>query len=120
MLVSFFSLFQKGPARVSEQLEPPLPDPLLLRQQLQWQMPAANEIVNDLPDDLYQVLVQTLSQNSEERTLELVPLIAWAQPLDRELCPQAKLEPDHSSDMDSTIPITIDKSGKMDDVSSAK
>lgn len=50
----------------------------LLRQQLQWQLPEPDQIASLLPGDLYRLLQQSLSQNVDERTLDLREVAGWA------------------------------------------
>jgi serine/threonine-protein kinase len=58
----------------------------LLRQQMKWKLPERTEIREDLPEDIYQILQQTLSQQVEERTLDLAPLLDWSQPINTAYC----------------------------------
>lgn len=85
----------------------------LLKQQLKWTLPAPEEIAADLPDDLYQVLAQSLPQNADERTLELEPLLAWSRKLPPEYRLVCDAEGRHS--FDATIPITDNTGRDLDD-----
>lgn len=58
----------------------------LLQQQITWTLPAPERIAADLPDDLYRVLAQSLSQNPDDRTLDLESLIAWSERLPLVYC----------------------------------
>ena len=58
----------------------------LLRQQMMWQFPERIEIRKDLPEDIYRILKAALSQQVEERTLDLVPLIEWGKPINPDYC----------------------------------
>jgi len=91
----------------------------LLREQLMWQLPAKQEIRNDLTDDLYQVLKDSLSQTPAERTLELEPLIGWADKVDSRYCEFVEpSEADEDDDQDSTLRLASDEFKKVNDLSS--
>ncbi len=75
----------------------------LLRQQIRWELPSREEIAADLPEDLYAVLKESLSQIPAERTLDLKSLVAWAAPLPPSLTIEVVPESaGASSDADST------------------
>jgi len=91
----------------------------LLREQLQWQMPASESIINGLDDELYQVLSETLSQEPEERTLDLKRLLGWAAPINPDYCLVIE-QPEETSaeELNSTIRLTDAKVKDLNDVSS--
>jgi serine/threonine-protein kinase len=72
----------------------------LLRQQMMWQLPERTEVRKDLPEDLYRILQETLSQQVEDRTLELAPIVEWAEAIDAAYC-TGEEQPDPES-LDST------------------
>ncbi|MBD3673708.1 MAG: protein kinase [Planctomycetaceae bacterium] len=81
----------------------------LLREQLAWQLPAADDIRPDLTEDLYQVLAGSLSQTPDERSLELESLVDWAAPIAPSYSESAaSTEEPEESNMDSTIDISDD------------
>lgn len=75
----------------------------LLRQQMLWQLPERTNIREDLPEDIYRILQETLSQQLEERTLELAPLTAWAATIDPAYCTGEECEDDESLDTTASM-----------------
>jgi len=91
----------------------------LLREQLQWQMPRRDEVRSELSEDLYRLLQESLSQNPEERILELEPLIEWAAPINESYCVQTDETTGESSEaMDSTLRVKNRTSENINDASS--
>jgi|GEM_PF-1310512 tRNA A-37 threonylcarbamoyl transferase component Bud32 len=91
----------------------------LLREQLQWQLPKPNDIINGLSDDLYEVLSETLSQEPTERSLDLQSLIDWAGPINPDFCRVIDQGQDVSAEeLNSTIRLTDAKVKDLNDVSS--
>lgn len=75
----------------------------LLRQQMMWQLPERSEIREDLPEDIYHIFQESLSQQVEERTLELKPLTTWAEAIDPVYCTGNEEEDPESLDSTASI-----------------
>lgn len=87
----------------------------LLRQQMRWELPSANEIAEGLPEDLYQLLVETLSQDPEERVLNLEPLTTLAGTLKSEYCRSDDQSEDEEESLQSTMRLTENQPEEVKD-----
>ena len=91
----------------------------LLREQLTWQLPPAKEIRNDLTEELYRVVKESLSQTPDERTLSLETLVGWAGSLNPRYCefvpPQEETDEEQ---LNSTLRLSSNSPQHHDDLSS--
>lgn len=75
----------------------------LLRQQLEWEMPAREEMGCEISEELYELIARCLSKEADRRNVDLAEIARWAAPVSMETFAEMLDAENEDSSIDPTI-----------------